>query len=46
MLADTTLLAGGGGSWTGAPTEAFWVKAGWWTGGEAGGVMAVDWALY
>lgn len=26
---DTAFLAGGGGSWAGALTEAFWVKAGW-----------------
>lgn len=40
------LVAGGGGRWAAAPTEAFWVQAGGWTGGEAAGVEAVVWALH
>jgi hypothetical protein len=42
---DTALLAGGGGFGGGAPTVAFWVRAGRLTGWKAVGEAAVGGAL-
>lgn len=44
-LADAALLTGGGDFKAGALAVSLWVQAGRLTGGKAGGVVGVVWAL-